>query len=335
MNFLKKLKSKYPNELTLALILIGVFLFMGILSPSKFFTVNNIKTMAFQMPEFGLITLGMMAAILTGGMNLSITSVAALSSIAGAFVLSSDFTKSNPALGIILAIIACLGVAVITGIINGGVIAYVGVAAMLVTLGTMTLYEGIGLNLTKGGSISGFPLAYMKLGNGSLLGIPIPLLIYAAAIIVSYFLLERSNWGVKVYMTGCNETATRFSGINTKNTLLKVYIFSSVMAGIAGLVLISRYNSAKVDYGSSYMMQSVAAVVLGGTSITGGHGSVAGTTIAVAIIQVVSTGLNLFGMKRYIIDIIIGGILIVVLAVRFFSGKYRDSKQIQIRAAKA
>lgn len=335
MKFVKNLKSKYPNELLLAVILIGVFLFMGVLSPSKFFTGNNIKTMAFQMPEFGLISLGMMAAILTGGINLSITSTAALSSISAAFVLSSKFTQKNPVLGMLLAAVVCLVVAIITGIINGAVIAYVGVAAMLVTLGTMTLFEGIALNLTKGGSISGFPLAYVQLGNGSLFGIPIPLLIYALAILVSYFLLERSNWGVEVYMTGCNETATRFSGINTKKTLMKVYIFSSIMGGIAGLVLISRYNSAKVDYGSSYMMQSVAAVVLGGTSITGGHGSVAGTAIAVAIIQVVSTGLNLFGMKRYIIDIIIGGILIVVLAVRFFSCKYRDTKKSKLRAAQA
>lgn len=335
MQFINRLKSKHMNELTLALILIGVFLLMGMLSPSKFFTANNIKTMAFQMPEFGLISLGMMAAILTGGINLSITNVAALSSISAAFVISSEFTKNNPALGIVLAIVVCLVVAAITGLINGGVIAYVGVAAMLVTLGTMTLFEGIGLNLTKGGSISGFPLAYMELGNGSFLGIPIPLLIYAAAIIVSYFLLERSSWGIKVYMTGCNETATRFSGINTKRTLLKVYVFSSVMAGVAGLVLISRYNSAKVDYGSSYMMQSVAAVVLGGTSITGGHGTVAGTAIAVAIIQVVSTGLNLFGLNRYIVDIIIGGILIGVLTVRFFSKKYGERKLIKNRAVQA
>ncbi len=332
MDSIKKFWRKYPNELTLAIILVGVFLLMGMLSPGKFFTANNMSTMAFQIPEFGLLALGMMAAILTGGINLSITNIAALSSIAGAFVLSSELGKSNPTLAIILAILVCLAVAVITGLLNGAVIAYVGVSAMLVTLGTMTLFEGIGLNLTKGGSISGFPLAYMELGNGSVFGIPIPLLIYAAAIAASYILLERSNWGVKVYMTGSNETATRFSGIDTKKTLLKVYVFSGVMAGIAGLVLISRYNSAKVDYGSSYMLQSVAAVVLGGTDINGGHGTVAGTVIAVAIIQVVSTGLNLFGLNRYIIDIIIGGILIGVLAIRFISKKLGDSKRIAKRA---
>lgn len=329
MSFIKKIRSKYPNELILLLILLIVVVFMGILSPDKFFTGNNLKTMAYQMPEFGLIALGMMAAILTGGINLSIVTTATLSGIAAAYVLGSEFTHANPVLGIILAIVVCMAVAVATGVFNGFFIAYVGVAAMLVTLGSMTLFQGIGLNVTKGGSLSGFPAEFMKIGNGEVLGIPISLLIYVVAAIISYLMLQRSNWGTKVYMTGCNEVATRFSGINTKKTLMKVYIFSSMMAGVAGLVLTSRYNSAKVDYGSSYMMQSVSAVVLGGTSINGGHGTVAGTVIAVAIIQVVSTGLNLFGMSRYIIDIIIGAILIGVLAVRFFSSKYSSAKMIK------
>lgn len=335
MKWLHTLRSKHSNELILVGILIFVVILMGCLSPSKFFTVNNLLTMTFQMPEFGLIALGMMVAILTGGINLSITNVATLSGIAAAFVLSSEFTQQNPGVGIALAVLTSLVVAVLTGMFNGVFVAYVGVAAMLVTLGSMTLFEGIGLNLTKGGSIAGFPLSFMKLGNNKLLGIPIPLLIYIAAIIVSYFMLERSNWGVKVYMTGCNEVATRFSGINTRRTLLKVYIFSSVMASLAGLVMISRYNSAKVDYGSSYMMQSVAAVVLGGTSINGGHGTVAGTVIAVAIIQVTSTGLNLYGTDRYLIDIIIGCILIGVLAIRFLNGKRQSAKLLKGGAAPA
>lgn len=334
MRFIQNLRSKHSNELILLFILVGVVLLMGVLSPDKFFTKNNLLTMAAQMPEFGLIALGMMVAILTGGINLSITKVTTLSGIAAAFILSSELTQRNPGLGIVLAVALSLLVAVLTGLFNGAFVAYVGVAAMLVTLGSMTLFEGIGLNLTKGGSIAGFPLAFMKLGNGSLAGIPIPLLVYFAAIIVSYFMLERSNWGVKVYMTGCNEVATRFSGINTRRTLLKVYIFSSVMASLAGLVMISRYNSAKVDYGSSYMMQSVAAVVLGGTSINGGHGTVLGTVIAVAIIQVTSTGLNLYGAERYDIDIITGCILVGVLAIRFFNSKRQSVKLLKGAAAR-
>lgn len=335
MNYIKKLQSKYSNEFTLIIILFGIFILMGILSPDKFLSVNNIRTMAFQMPEFGIMAIGMMVTILTGGINLSITNGAALSAIVTAFILSSPFSKSNPILGVVVALIACITVASLTGIVNGTVIAYVGVAPMLVTLGTKTLFEGIGLNFTKGGAISGFPDIYSEIGNGSILGIPIPLVIYILVIIASYLLIERSAWGTEVFMVGCNETATRFSGINTKKTLMKVYLFSGIMSGIASLIISSRYNSAKTDYGSSYLMQSITAVVLGGTSITGGHGSVVGTVVAIAIMQVISTGLNILGVNRYIVDIITGGILIVILAIRFLSKEMADKKMIKLRAAGA
>ncbi|MBU9737291.1 ABC transporter permease [Lachnospiraceae bacterium ASD5720] len=327
------MRSKHSNELTLAIIFIGIFVLMSILSPDKFLSGNNIKTMMFQMPEFGLMAIAMMIAVLTGGINLSITTGAALSSIVCAFILSSEFSQNNNALGIVLGLIACMAVAVICGVINGYVVAYIGVAAMLVTLGSKTLFEGLGLAFTKGGSISGFPEAYSFLGNGSVLGIPFPIILYIVVIIVSYLLIERSAWGTEVYMVGCNEIATRFSGINTKKTLLKVYIYSGVMSGLASILISSRYNSAKTDYGSSYMMQAVTAVVLGGTSISGGHGTVAGTVLAVAIVQVISTGLNILGVNRYIINIITGGILIVVLALRYITKVMEDNRKIKERAA--
>lgn len=333
MNFFKNLRSKHSNELTLAIIFIGIFVLMSILSPDKFLSGNNIKTMMFQMPEFGLMAIAMMIAVLTGRINLSITTGAALSSIVCAFILSSEFSQNNNALGIVLGLIACMAVAVICGVINGYVVAYIGVAAMLVTLGSKTLFEGLGLAFTKGGSISGFPEAYSFLGNGSVLGIPFPIILYIVVIIVSYLLIERSAWGTEVYMVGCNEIATRFSGINTKKTLLKVYIYSGVMSGLASILISSRYNSAKTDYGSSYMMQAVTAVVLGGTSISGGHGTVAGTVLAVAIVQVISTGLNILGVNRYIINIITGGILIVVLALRYITKVMEDNRKIKERAA--
>jgi len=333
MKYFKEFKSKHSSEVALAFIFIGIFALMGVLSPDKFLSVNNFKTMAFQMPEFGLMALAMMIAILTGGINLSITTGAALSSIVAAFILSSEFSQNNQVLGVILALCACMLVSCLTGVFNGYVVAYIGVAPMLVTLGTKTLFEGLGLNFTRGGSISGFPEIYSEFGNGSVLGIPIPMILYIVVVIISYYVFERSAWGTEVYMVGCNETATRFSGVNTKKTLLKVYIYSGVMAGLASILISSRYNSAKTDYGSSYMMQSVSAVVLGGTNIAGGHGTVAGTVIAVAIIQVVSTGLNILGVNRYIIDIITGGILIVVLAFRYISSVMNDRKKIRERAA--
>ena len=335
MNKLKDIRSKHSSEFTLLLIFVGLFALFSILSPDRFFTMYNIQTMAFQMPEFGLMALAMMIAVLTGGINLSITTGATFASIVAAKILSSQFGTESPVLCVAISVLVCLLMATVTGVINGTIVAYVGVAPMLVTLGTKTLFEGLGLNITKGGSVSGFPELYAEIGNGKVMGIPIPIILYIVVIICCYFLFERTVWGTQVYMIGCNETATRFSGINTKKTLLLVYVYSGILAGLAGILISSRYNSAKTDYGSSYMMQAVSAVVLGGTNIAGGHGTVAGTVIAVAIIQVISTGLNILGVNRYIINIITGGILIAVLVLRYVTKVLEDNRKIKERAANA
>ena len=331
MKFISEFKSKYSGEFSLIITFFVVFLLMAFLNPSKFLSSYNLQTMAFQMPEFGLMSLAMMIAVLTGGINLSITMSASLSSIIASFILSSQFTQSNPTVGIFLGIVVILISSIFLGTFNGIFIAYIGVAPMLVTLGTKTLYEGIGLNFTKGGSISGFPLQYMQIGNGSLFGIPISLIVYILIIILCYFLFERSAWGTKVYMIGSNEIASKFSGVDTKRILMGVYIYSSLLTGIASIFITSRYNSAKTDYGSSYLMQAVTAVVLGGTSISGGSGKVIGTVIAVCIIQVISTGLNIMQVNRYIINIITGGILIFVLALRYISHVMEDKRKIKER----
>ena len=138
------------------------------------------------------------------------------------------------------------------------------------------------------------------------------------AVIVAYLLIERSRWGISVYMVGGNEKATRFSGINTRKTIMGVYVFSAVLSGLAGILMTSRYNSAKADYGSSYTMQAVAATVLGGTSINGGSGHVMGTVIAVCIIQVISSGFNILKINRNLTDIATGLILVGVLAMNHF-----------------
>lgn len=327
-------KTKYQSELVLFIIFAITFMVIGFIIPDKFFTLRNITSMAFQMPELGLLSLAMMAVVLTGGINLSIATTASLTSILAAFVLSSSFATNNPLLGIIIAFVVIVVTSLIMGAINGVFVSYVGVAAMLVTLGTMTLFEGIGLNLTKGGAISGFPSMFMMIGNKSFLGVPIPIIIYIVVVIVSYLLLEKTVWGVNVHMVGSNPTATEFSGINVRWTIFKVYLYSALMSGLAGMIMISRYNSAKTDYGSSYVMQAITAVVLGGTSIYGGHGTVLGTVIAVAIIQVVSTGLNIIGINRNIVDITIGAILILVLSIRYLTKVLSDRSLIQARKQK-
>lgn len=323
--------QKYAKEWILVGVFFILFILMSVLSPSRFLSLDNLQSMAFQLPELGIISLAMMVVIVTGGINLSITSSTALSGIMTAFLLSKlNASGTNIVITIFAAIVVAILTALVCGAINGSVVAYVGVSPILVTLGTMTFFEGISLNFTKGGAISGFPEQYFWFGNGTILAIPVPMIIFIVVIITTLIVLERTPWGMSVYMVGCNPTATMFSGINIKRVLIKVYLYSAVLGSVAAVIMTSRYNSAKVDYGSSYLLQSVAAAVLGGTDVAGGYGKVMGTVIAVAILQVVSSGLNILGINRYIVDIIMGSILIIVLTINFI-----NLKGFQLRTKKA
>lgn len=327
-----KLRLKeHKTEGMLLIILIATFLLFTFLAPGRFMTASNLSSMTFQMPELGLLALAMMAPVLTAGINLSIATTATLSSIIAAYVLTSGLALTQPILAIVLAIAVSMIVAVLLGSINGFFVSVVGAAPMLVTLGTMTLFEGIGLNLTKGGAVSGFSPEFSFLGNGSIFGVPVPLLVYVIVVIISYLLIEKSKWGIEVHMLGSNGIATKYSGVNNLKVLFTVYIYSAMMSAIAGMIMISRYNSAKTDYGSSYVMQAVTAAVLGGTSIYGGVGTVLGTVLAVGIIQMISTGLNIVGVNRNIVDIVIGAILIAILLIRAYADIRADRNLIETR----
>lgn len=310
--------NKYVKELVLLGVLAGIFSLMAILSPNRFLSIYNIRSMAFQIPEFGILTLSMMIVIITGGINLSNTATAALSAVVGGYLMFRlNNAGVNPALTISLSLITFLIIASVCGLLNGFIVAYVGVAPFLVTLGSMSLFEGVSLNITRGGAISGFPEAFFFFGNGNILGIPVPMIIFIIVIFVTYFLLERRPFGLSIVMLGSNSKATYFSGVNIKKRLMQVYVLSALLSGFAAIIMASRYNSAKDSYGSSYLLLSIAAAVLGGTDIVGGTGSVFGAVIAVVIIQVITSGLNIVGLNRYLTDVIIGSILIFVLGINF------------------
>jgi simple sugar transport system permease protein len=316
---LEKIKSLLKtNEGILFVIFILVFILMTILSPGRFLSRGNLQSMAYQLPEFGILALSMMLVIVSGGINLSLTYMATLSMIVGGLAMAS-ITKTGGVPG--LALVTGIGLMVVTallcGALNGMIVVYLGVTPMIATLGTSTLFEGISLNITRGGAISGFPSEFLEIGNGILLGIPIPMIIFVCVVIGVYLLLERSSFGIAVYMTGSNPKVTQYSGINVKRLLFFVYVAAGFLAALAGILMASRYNSAKESYGSSYLLQSVAAAVLGGTNINGGEGKIIGTIIAVMIIQVVSSGLNIFGFNRYLTTIVMGGILLMVLTIKF------------------
>lgn len=316
------------TQALLLLFLLVLILLMTLLAPGRFLTVRNFRNMGFQMAEFGILAIGMSVVIMTGGINLSLLSSAMLGAIVGAFVMralnQAEVMGDLPI--ILIGISSVLLVSVLCGLTNGFFVAYVGVVPMLVTLGTQTVFNGISLNITRGSGISGFPKVFQRIGAGTLFDIPYTLLIYIAVILAAWYLVEKTPWGISVYMVGGNEKATRFSGINTKKVLMLVYVFSAVMAGIAGILMTSRYNSARADYGTSYTLQAVAATVLGGTDINGGSGRILGTVNAVLILQVLSSGFNIIGINRNITDIVTGLILVGVLSVNYLTSRERTRK---------
>ena len=318
--------KKNSKERILLIVFALVFIALSFLSPDKFLTVTNIRSMAFQLPEFGILTLAMMVPILTGGINLSLVTTATLGGVVSATVMASLYKQNwNETLIIMIAVLTSMAASVLCGIINGYVVSYIGAAAMMATLGTSTLFEGIGLYISKGNSISGFPAAFYWIGNGTVCGVPVPMIVFGLVAGVTWLLLEKTAWGQSVYMVGCNRKAASFSGLNVNRIMMKVYMYSGFLGSLAMLIMMSRYNSARVDYGSSYLMQAVAASVLGGNKIKGGYGKVGGVVIAVAILQIISSGFNIFGLDRNLTTVINGVILIGVLTLNFLN-EYRKSR---------
>ncbi|MGW6301153.1 ABC transporter permease [Peribacillus butanolivorans] len=308
------------KENTLGVITAGLFVLMSFSVPG-FFSSNNLTNMMFQIPEFGLIALAMMVVIVTGGIDLSITYTAALSGVTIALMASSGYPM-------LAAILIGVLVGLICGIINGVLISKIGVSPILVTLGTMVLFEGVILSITKGNSISGFSEGYSLIGNGYYMGVvPLSIIIFALFALLTAVLLTKTKWGRSVYMVGSNPIATLFSGVNNSRVLMRVYLYAALLATIASIIMTSRYNTAKVDLGSSYLLQSVAAAVLGGTEIQGGYGKVIGTVYAVIIFQMLSSGLNLMGVPRAIVTVMMGVILITVLVINFVKTKLDERSQ--------
>ena len=335
MNIFKTLREKHPNELVLFIICLILFVVMAIMSPDVFLTGANMRNLMAQMPEFGLMAFAMMAAVLTGGMNLSIITGASLAAIIASSAIKGEWMQAHPGVGTLVGVLIVIGFSILTGILNGWLIGYIGIVAMLVTLGTRMIFEGLGLVITKGNSIGIRQEPYLNIAQVRVGPIPLPMIIYIVMIIFTYYMLERSKWGHQVYMIGDNEVATRFSGVNTKRTIMLVYVFSGLMYGISSVLITSRVCSAKTDYGTSYLMNAVTAVVMGGTDITGGSGTVAGTVLAVLILQILSNGFTVFRLDQNLVNIFTGCILILVLGIRYLTGVIIDRKKIKARQAAA
>jgi len=201
------------------------------------------------------------------------------------------------------------------------VIAYTGAHPILVSLSMMIFLRGLGEFLTRGADISGFPEFIQPLGHGYVFGVPIPLLILIAAVIVWHLLMTRTRLGFSNYMVGSNIEATRYSGIPTRRVITLIYVLSGAMCGIAGIIMLSRFNSVRVGHGESYVLITVLACFLGGVNPFGGFGKVVSVFLALIILQLLSSGLNLLGASQHLATAIWGIMLVGVMILRWVAGQ--------------
>jgi simple sugar transport system permease protein len=305
------------NELTvLTGIMAAVLVLMVLLNPGSFLTIGNLQGMAFQLPELGILTLGMMVVMITGGINLSIIATANMSGITAAMILKG--MEGSPAVTALLAAAAAgMAVASLIGLLNGVLVAYIGITPILATLGTMTLFNGIAIVVTKGYVISGFSDPVLFIGNGTLLAVPFPLMLFALAAFIMAVILKKTRTGFNMYMLGSNAVAAKFSGVSNAKVLIMTYLISGMYSGAAALVMISRFNSAKSGYGNSYLLVTILASVLGGVSSEGGFGKVSGVVMALITLQLLSSGFNLLRVSSFMTTAIWGFIMIAVMVIDY------------------
>ena len=302
-------------------LLAALLAMFSVLLPGRFLTPGTAQSMMFQLPELGLLALAMTIPLISGGLNLAIIASANQCALLMAWIMKTLITSGAGSLEtttiIALALLSGLSLGALVGFITGFLIATTGVHPILVTLGIMTVVDGISIYLTRGTVISGFPDSFQWVGNATLAGIPIPFLILVIAAIGVGLTLTRTAFGISVYMIGSNAQATRYSGIDTKRVLIGVYTLSGMLCFVAACLMMARFNSASPGYAQSYLLVTILAAVLGGIDPFGGFGRISGLMIALVVLQVIASGFNLLGLSQHLTLAIWGLTLIAVMSIKF------------------
>ncbi len=328
-------ESRDRNLLRLFVMLVAVFALMSALKPDIFLRPGNLVSMAKQFPEYGIMAIGISLTMITGGIDLAVVGTANLSAIAAAKYLIAVAPRGTPAgqvlPAIAVALLIALSVGIIAGFLSGILITRFHIPPILATLGTQQLYTGLAIVVTEGRPLSKLPLLYSQMGNAELLGfLPVPLLLYALVALAIGFVLSRTRYGLRLYLLGTNAKAATYAGIRTSFLIVRTYMISGLLSSVAGLIMMARANSAKADYGASYTLQCVLIAVLGGVDPNGGFGSVRGVTLAVLILQFLSSGLNMFeNVSNFYRDVIWGGVLILALIINWYVA--RRNERIALR----
>ncbi len=307
---------RHENILALLLVLA---LFVSANLSDRFFTLDNLLNQGRMMTEAGIIAIAMTFVIISGGIDLSVGSIIGLSAI----VLGMAW--KNLGLPLPLAILCALLTGGVCGMINGFVIIKSRMPPMIATLGTLALFRGLAEGISQARSVRGYPEWFYTLGQGEVFGIPTQLWIFTLLAVMGLVILGYTTFGRVTYAVGANETAARFSGMPVERTKFWIYTASGLMSGLAACIFVSRVSTTRSDMGTGIEMDVISAVVLGGTSIFGGKGSVSGTVLGLLLIQTMKNGLTLAGIKGDGTIIVIGTILILTILASNLFDRFRTT----------
>ncbi|WHA43439.1 ABC transporter permease [Agrobacterium larrymoorei] len=288
--------------------LIVVSILMGLAS-DNFFSLNNIMNVLRQVSVVGILAVGMTFVILTGGIDLSVGAVMALVGTLSAGLMVNYGVPAS--LALVIGLFIGLGI----GLLNGILVAWGKMPAIIVTLATMGMARGLGLIYSGGYPVSGIPSWISWFGVGRVGVVPVPVIIMVVIYAIAWVLLQRTAFGRHVYALGGNETAARLSGVKTRRVKLAVYGISGLTAAFAAVILTGRLMSGQPNAGVGFELDAIAAVVLGGTAIAGGRGLILGTLIGAILLGILNNGLNLMGINPYLQDVIKGAIILLAIYI--------------------
>jgi ribose transport system permease protein len=291
----------------LVMALVALIVILSLLS-DRFLTTSNVVNVLRQISINAIIACGMTVVIIGRGIDLSVGSLLALTGVVGAGLAVGGLPAG-------LAVLVAMALGTALGTFNGLFVAYVGIAPFIVTLAGLTIFRGAALAYTDGRPITGLPSLFMTLGYGSFLGLPVPIWIMLAFLLVTHVLLRFTALGRAIYAIGGNEEAARLSGIPVRRVQAFTFAYSGLAAALAAMVLTGRLNSAQPSAGVMFELDAIAAVVVGGTSLFGGRGGVFGTLVGALIIGVINNGMNLLNVPSFYQQIVKGGVILAALLI--------------------
>lgn len=299
--------ARWWDRVGILMVLVALVLLMSLIAPN-FNRVDNLLNIARSISINAILAAGMTFVILTAGIDLSVGSIVAVSGVIS--VVAAIAGVPAP-----LAVLIGMLAGAVCGAVNGFLTAYLALAPFIVTLGTMTFLRGLAYTITEGRPIVSSDLNFRDIGNGYLLGIPVPVILMAIVYLVAWFVLERTRYGRHVYAVGGNAQAARLAGVRVRQVTTSVYVIAGLCSGLAGVIFAARVISAQPTAGTGYELDAIAAVVLGGTSLMGGRGRIIGTLIGSVILGVLTTGLILLNVPFFTQLLIKGAVIIFAVAI--------------------